>query len=280
MSEEKRERPIRRILVGIDTSASSLAALEAALALAADHGAKVEGLFVEDLNLIRLAQLPFARQVISLGGHSRQVGLRDMEQQLRIQADEARGALAESAYQYGVRWSFRVVRGDISAELIRAARDADLIILGRSGLSGTRKVGSTTRTVLTKSGLQTLILERGARLARPVVTVYDDSEGSKQALERAMELAQSENRGLTVLIIADDEAQADERQNLVAARLTETDQPARFRHLIGTGWAGELRRMQEIESCLLVVPALLQGIEAEHLVDLLDNLTCPVFVVR
>ena len=49
----------RRILVALDASAHSHAALAAAVALAARLHAEIEGLFVEDINLLRLAELPF-----------------------------------------------------------------------------------------------------------------------------------------------------------------------------------------------------------------------------
>ncbi|MGB7837261.1 MAG: universal stress protein, partial [Terrimicrobiaceae bacterium] len=54
---------IRRILVALDASAHSRAALEAACELALGLDAELSGLFVEDINLLRLAQLPFASEI-------------------------------------------------------------------------------------------------------------------------------------------------------------------------------------------------------------------------
>ncbi|MBK7177644.1 MAG: universal stress protein [Chloroflexi bacterium] len=54
---------IQRILVALDASPHSLAALEAAIDLAERLDAELQGLFVEDINLLRLAQLPFAREL-------------------------------------------------------------------------------------------------------------------------------------------------------------------------------------------------------------------------
>jgi len=61
-------RALRRILVALDASRSSLEALRAAAALAARMGAELECLFIEDVNLVRLGQLPVARQVTLTGG--------------------------------------------------------------------------------------------------------------------------------------------------------------------------------------------------------------------
>ena len=63
MKEEARELVIRRILVALDASRHSLAALEAAAELAARLKAELVGLFVEDIDLLRLAGLPFAREI-------------------------------------------------------------------------------------------------------------------------------------------------------------------------------------------------------------------------
>lgn len=55
---------IRRILVALDTSPSSQAALEAAVALAERLNAEVCGLFVEDVDLLRVAESPYAREIL------------------------------------------------------------------------------------------------------------------------------------------------------------------------------------------------------------------------
>jgi hypothetical protein len=57
---EKREFEIHRILVALDASVRSLAALEAAAELAAEWHAELLGLFVEDVELLRLAATPAA----------------------------------------------------------------------------------------------------------------------------------------------------------------------------------------------------------------------------
>ena len=46
---------IRRILVALDSSPHSMAALETAVELAANLGARIIGLFVEEANLLRAA---------------------------------------------------------------------------------------------------------------------------------------------------------------------------------------------------------------------------------
>ena len=68
MSEEKHDLIIRRILVGLDASPRSLSALEVACDLAARFRAELEGLFVEDIDLLRACELPFTREIRFFSG--------------------------------------------------------------------------------------------------------------------------------------------------------------------------------------------------------------------
>ena len=57
------ELAVKRILIALDPSRRGQSALQAAAHLAAGTGAELAGLFVEDINLLRLAGLPFAREL-------------------------------------------------------------------------------------------------------------------------------------------------------------------------------------------------------------------------
>ena len=54
---------IRRILVALDASQHSQHALDVAVQLAAWHNADIEGLYVEDINLLRLAALGVGQEI-------------------------------------------------------------------------------------------------------------------------------------------------------------------------------------------------------------------------
>jgi len=62
MVNERGERDetlkIRRVLVAMDASPHSRAALEAAIELASHFEAELRGLFVEDINMLRAVGLP------------------------------------------------------------------------------------------------------------------------------------------------------------------------------------------------------------------------------
>ena len=120
---------IRRIIIGLEPAPRSRATLEAAARLAAQLEAELVGLFVENINLLHFAALPFAREVGFASASRRALDLEGMERSLRGLAREARQMLAAVAGRVPVRWSFRVARGTAAGELLAAAADADLVIV-------------------------------------------------------------------------------------------------------------------------------------------------------
>ena len=68
------ELAVKRILIALDPSRRGQSALQAAAHLAAGTGAELAGLFVEDINLLRMAGLPFARETRYAGQSGRFVG--------------------------------------------------------------------------------------------------------------------------------------------------------------------------------------------------------------
>ena len=119
---------IRRIVMGLELAPFSRPVLEAAVALAQRMEAELVGLFVEDEDLLHFAGLPFAREVGISSATPRALDVESMERALRALAKDAQETLAALAERTPVRWSFRVVRGSLAAELIAAAGEADLII--------------------------------------------------------------------------------------------------------------------------------------------------------
>lgn len=272
-------RQIDRVLVGLDASPDSLTALQAAAELARRHNAKLVGLFVEDLNLIRLAQLPFSYEVVRQTAKVRQLGLPAMERQLRVQARRARRELARLARRHGLEWDFRVSRGDVPVEVMAQADEDDWIILGKTGWSKGSRTGSTTRAVLSQAQRMILVLESGLNLKRPVVSIFDGSETAKRSLAIAAMLAKGQSVGISVFLVGEDEAALRQLQEQAAALLDEHGARATYRWFQGGGRQSLTRAVQQV-GCLLVVPGELPQVAGQSLINLVDNLRCPVLVVR
>lgn len=152
-AEELPEQIIRRILVALDASTDSVAALKTAASLAASLQAELVGLFVEDINLLRLAGLPFASEVQRVTGTGRVLDEAGMERDLQLQASQARRALANAAADAEATWTFRVVRGVVTTEILAAALEANLLTLGRASRPPIRRrqLGSTARAAVSQA---------------------------------------------------------------------------------------------------------------------------------
>jgi nucleotide-binding universal stress UspA family protein len=271
--------PIKRIVLAIDGSPHSLAAMQAAVDLSAGLKAELVAVFVEDLNLLRMAQLPIANEVSRYTASIHRLPPERIRRQLRAQASQARAALARQARRQAVDWEFIVLRGDISLELLAKAEGADLMIMGKAGWSKTRRMGSTTRLVIRQAPSFVLVLQQGVHWARPVLLVYDGSPASERGLDVARELAEQSGHPLSVMTVAQDEAGAARLERAVVAELAgEAEDVSFFRVLAAR--SEDLARLVESMDCLLVVPANLPGLEGDPLIDFVDGLEGPVMVLR
>lgn len=210
----------RRVLVALDASPSSRDTAEAAARLAAHLRAELVGLFVEDADLLSLAAQPFARRLDLLSGAVRSAEQAQVERELRLQARRARQLLEEIAGRRDIAWSFRVTRGPVAAEIVAAAAGAQLLALGRIGLSRGwgRPLGSTARAVLGEIG-GSLLLPVEPLPERPhLVVPFDGSPAAAETLDRAAHLAAAGEGSITVLLPGGD-AEVVQQARLEASRI-------------------------------------------------------------
>ncbi|MGE5220850.1 MAG: universal stress protein [Omnitrophica WOR_2 bacterium] len=277
---EDEERLIRRILIALDASPHSLTALRAAAELAARLNAELSGLFVEDINLLRMADLPFARQVSFYSATTSQMDRQQIEIQLRAQAAQARRALMSLSERARLRSTFRVVRGHIPTELLQAASEADLIILGRSGWSHRRQLGSTARVIIAQSPRHTLVLHQEARLQQASAVLYDGSEESRRALSIALSLMREHERLVFVLLLTKNVEEARSMQNEAVNLLRPHYKEARFRWLIKADPDVIKRIIQTEQLGALIIPAKTNLFSNEEMMELLNKIDIPVWIVR
>ncbi len=279
MSEQKEEWNIRNILVALDASRHSLAALEAAADLAAGLKAELQGLFVEDVNLLRAASSPIAREVRYPFGAAARLDRSRMERQLRALASQARRALAEACERRHVKWSFRVVRGEVAPEVLTAAKQADLLTLGKAGRPLTRRerLGSIARAAAERSPHPVLLLQRDGRIQPPVAVIYDGSSSAREALRLAASLARHQGGYLAVLVVADSATDEYRLQAETAAWLRQRGLLIRYRRLPRAGVAALVEAVRTVGSGMLVLNRDI--LPPDRLRRLLDEVDCPVLLM-
>lgn len=201
MNERPSEERPARILVAIDASPQSLAALHAALELASDLDAEVDTLFVEDINLIHLCGLPFGREIGSYTGMVRRLESNAIESQLRAQAGHIERSITTATAHSPIRWTFRVSRGAVVDELLAAADRAAILSLGRAGQMRRRSLGSTAQALVRQSRRPLLILGETGSFARPLTAVFTGSPASERALRWIAGITQHHPQPVRVLVL-------------------------------------------------------------------------------
>lgn len=238
-----KQRP-RTVVLALDT-APGWDTLETALNLAMLMQARIEGLFVEDTDLLRLATLPFAREIVSLNAQSRPFASEALEQALRSQALRMQRQLAHEAEARQLEWGFSVVRDRLLRAARAAASDADLFIMQNPH---TRYRGSTTATI---------------------GVVYD---GTLAPIDIAAQLAQ----GGAVRVLL--HKQFDPARSEITKRMADLGAHPIFITLrdASTTTLGEVVRHQHIS--LLILPGTLDDRKEIDLQLLLESVPCTMVV--
>jgi len=222
MGQTRRGRRIKRIAVAVAGAHPRPQLLEAITALAAESAAELSGVFLEDEDLLRLAELPFAQEISRVTSTARPLHAAALQRELRVQAASAERLLAGTAERLGVAWSFRIARGRIVAELRASSEEADLLLVS----AGRQPLGEGRG--LSRHGPPA----RAAQSER-IVVAFDRSASGRRALATAGRLAAERRAALIVLCFAGTGPAAQRLQ--ARARELLGRQPARFEPLVRGG---------------------------------------------
>ena len=254
-----------RVLVALDSATMSARALETAARLAALLGAQLEGLFVEDADLVRLGGLPFAREIDAVTGVWRALAADEVERSLRLEGARLERLMAQAAERARVPWSFATARGRLLVEAV--ARDAELTLLG----TVSRSASATRRSA---------IMEGARTLHGSLAVLFDATPGSLHALELAGQLAAASKNELRVLVRQSGQSELDApalnrvRSWLTATRASGQALPLRA----GEGALAEALRSTRSELLIWAAPDLAGSLQV--LATMASGLSCPLLVVR
>ncbi|NTW54608.1 MAG: universal stress protein [Chlorobaculum sp.] len=276
-----KNRIIQSIAVAIDCSPHSKASLEAAAEMAARLKAELIGIFVEDINLLRVAGLPFAEEVRLYSATTTKLDVGELERLLRQQAKQARELLQRTAEARTLRHTFRVLRGMVPEQLMQGAPEADILVLGRSGRSPScrKGLGSTARTALSECKMNVMLMRPGVTASEgPLLLLYDGTEAAKRALSTALEIAGPTST--LHLLVTEADLDAIERCKevtaaIVSGRAIETE----YYHLPFRDSRQLVSFIRMIDSGLVVIGEGM-NLPPETLRELIDDIDYPVLLVR
>lgn len=272
---------VRRVLAAYDAVTSDEASLQVLAEMAMRLQAELELLFVEDIDLVRVAGLPLARQINLRTGAAGPLALNELEAEMRAAGTRLRRRLADAAAQRHIRWSFRTVRGEAVDEILLASEAADLLVLLHQRSWAQRRPAMQEPTAVARRARPSvLLLEHGAEAPHSMAVLFRPGEQGRRALALAVGLAAAGNGSLDILV-------SDSKQLRTATEQAEaiamSGKPAVRNRYRVTRLAEDdvisdaVRRAQR---GLLVIGADDPVLQVEHGWNRLVVGTCSVLVVR
>lgn len=172
---------VRRLMLALDAGQCAGADLTLAVELAALIGAELEGLFVEDSDLLSLAQLPFVREVGGRSGQDRPIVRESMESLLRRRVQRVVSELERAGKERNVAVSHRTARGKVVRQALAQCESRDAVLLHAYGSNRPvpRRVAASTST-------------------GPVMVWYEDGPAAAAAFDIAVSLARQLRSDLLV----------------------------------------------------------------------------------
>ena len=272
---------IGRVLILLDGSRLSLAALEAAAEIASVRNAEVLGIFVEETNLLRAAGYGFAREVGGSSGLARPLEVAALETRMQTLAEQARRTLQQTMAGRGLVQSLKLCRGRVAEEVLNLMQPDDLVVLGRVGWScfpGAR-LGSTARILLRQAPCEVLLWvePRHQRQSRVVVLLNHDQGANHRAVRVGAELARRSKQPLSVLIRSkpeDDSALAED----ILTYLQREGIAARVKQVPESSAGAAVIAIQEESATQLVVSRSSSLFADQGAESLLSELNVPITV--
>jgi len=265
MSSAARDRPSRRIAVVVDAGEQSLHVIGLAAVIAAALKAELEGVFVEDAELLRAVGLPFQREFRLTTRGEETVDAGRLERELRAVARRVQTSLAQSAERLGCRWSFRTWRGDLEGEILSAASSAEMFTLGPLG----RFAPLLSRAAAAMPADRPLI----------VGVLCDGSAGALRALAAASELA-GQGGTLQVFLQSRDDAGSESLREQVCKAVGAGFERARLVPMAVADPPGIVSTVVASGGDVLVIDAGNPLLARNTLWQSLVALRCPMLVVR
>ena len=118
-----------KVILAADIGSFSIPNVNLAVALAASSGSQLQGLFIEDEDLLRLTGLPCAREITLTTATERGTSIERMQRSLQLVASQFKQTLQQEAQALQVSWRFETVRGRVRDIGLKPVAAATLTIL-------------------------------------------------------------------------------------------------------------------------------------------------------
>ena len=290
---------IKSILIAVDDSKASQAALTCGIWLAKTIGAKVKGLYVEDVTRL-LEWEPVELMGAAIGATSIVPHVKPTIEEVEIEKQfiEEYTRLEElfkttcknASLEESLTGSFLKKRGKVSELVYDEAKTVDLLVIGRRGQTyptQSKEPGPIAEFLLRNTTKPVLVVPPDAQLTGHMLIAYDGSKSAQRALAIGATLASLENFEVRVLSIADDIETAD--KPLTVAKQYLSSYNLKTSYVVGFGeakpWKEILEQAKNFKAGMIVVGAfgdnkLLELLFGSTTKEVLMESTCPVLLCK
>lgn len=281
----------KNILVALDGSTHSIAALDQSLCMSTQLSAHLAGIHVIDHSLVEGS---FLYDISGSLGFSPQWHLTgDMKNMLQARANNLEATFKEKLNHMEVKITsqFYTEEGDVVDVLSNMGNRYDVLLLGRRGLSFDAAPSEPAEhhiahSLLKKSSIPILFCSYQIGFFKNIIVAFDASPGAFQALKDAARLATSLESKITICYVSDEKSQITPEELILAERYLSTyTDSAVYVHRCG-GKIHELSNLsKEIKADLLMVgyhgTSFWKELVVGHTPEILLNwVECPLWVSK
>jgi hypothetical protein len=238
------------LTLGIDSDIHRM--IDLAVALASSSHRQLHGYFVEDIDLLQVAELPFTTETTLTTAQTMLFDAHRLQRGLRRLANQFQDYLASAAEESGISWRYTLARGRVGELGLQARNKAEFIILEQS---------------------LPLREEQFKRMGLTRILLLDDNNPNiERALETVLRLAGHTPVEVTRI------GRQSEYGNVDNLRLRYVDgSPVIVWKTISGSRLDKLLESSVLPFDTIIIP---QQISAEQLREILQKADCPIVLVR
>ncbi len=211
---------IRSLLVALDSSAHSQAALEHAVELGRATQARLTGLHVLDIRYLEMP--PYLDYSYTFEAVAPTLIPLDVMDKFRVKAERILGAFRDAVEKAGLPVETRSEEGVPGQVIADLGEEHDLIVMGKRGEHarwGRDLLGPTAEAVTRRSAKPVLLVEEEWRPLKKALVLFDGSDPAIRAAELAADLVTRTEADLRVLTVDDDAERGQETLDGAKAHL-------------------------------------------------------------
>ena len=250
---------ISRILLDVGSCDTDDELMKSAINLASRLQAELCGLFVEDIDLLHVANLPFTREISIFSAQAREFDESSVVRHLQIEAEKLRLQIEALAKVASVNWTFRIARGSRFDTILAEVTNFELLILMPDRQPYLRRSQPAS-----------------AESNKPLILFFDDTPQSKRGIQVIRSLASNGFHGNIILLSTDEAAESK-----VCKQLQHEGYHVKEEQLTDGNIDSVIAYSKRVTPGLLVLPLEEQLIgQPEKIKELLNILSCPLILVR